>query len=181
MARLPDQVVEDLLQRYGQEELERVRGMIGSVTLREAARLIVDAFAGHAEIFIPHYWAEFYHDGHGSFGPTDARVLVFFADPDDDPRIDSGYPVRASELRRLTRDEYLEGLDRNLENKEAGLEPFMFVLPSVGPSAGEPFFDDLSRGAAQRLDPIALGELDAYVQEVIDEEGTEEKTATLRI
>jgi transketolase len=63
VALFADDAIEELLTLYGESELEQARRLIGSATLREAATLIVEAQAGLATIFIPHYWAEFYHDG----------------------------------------------------------------------------------------------------------------------
>ena len=63
MALLPEDAIEEVLRIYGQEELELVRTLIGSSTLREAAILIVDGVrgpdaSGQARIVIPHYWAK---------------------------------------------------------------------------------------------------------------------------
>lgn len=181
MALLPDDAIEELLRLHGADELELVRSRIGSSTLRDAARLIVDAQAGQAHIFIPHYWAVYYHDGRAGFAADAGHFLVFFADPDDDPRLEGGYPVRESDIRRLTRDEFFDGLARNEERADAGEPPFMFVLRSVGPAAANPFFDDLSDGAALRIEQLALAALDAFVQENVDEEGPEKRTARVRL
>jgi len=177
-ARTPEEVLDDLLARYGRQELDRVRGLIGSETLRNAARLIVEQ--GEALIRIPHYWAVYYHDGRGGFEAPAGRFLVFFADPLDDPRLEGGYPVRASEFRRLTPDEFQDGLERNQENFELGLGPFMFVLRSVGPAGAHPFFDELSDGAAFRMDAVAAAELDDYVQEIVDDGLSDKSTARVK-
>ncbi len=181
MALLPEDAVEELLRLYGEDELELVRTLIGSSTLRAAVRLIVDAQAGVATLFIPHYWAVYYHDGRDGFGPSQASVLVFYADPDDDPRLEAGFPVRASEIRRLTRDEFRAGLDENARRAADGEEPFMFVLPSVGPAGPHPFFDQLAVGAAARMDQLATFAVDAFAQEQLDEEGPERSTARIRL
>ena len=186
MALLPEDAIEEVLRIYGQEELELVRTLIGSSTLREAAILIVDGVrgpdaSGQARIVIPHYWAAYYHDGRGAFSAPGGRFLVFFADPEDDPRLEGGYPVRAEDVRHLTKDEFYSGLAENERRAALGGEPFMFVVRSVGPMAGHPFFDQLADGAASRMDLIAEGALDAYVQEQIDEEGPERATANVRL
>jgi hypothetical protein len=181
MALLPEDAVEELLRIYGEEELAQVRTLIGSDTLRAAARLIVDAQAGRADIFIPHYWAVYYHDGRDGFAAPGGRVLVFFADPDDDPRLEGGYPERESDIRRLTRDEFYAGLAENEQRALEGAGPFMFVVRSVGPAGAHPFFDQLAVGAAARLDQLAFAALDAYVQENLDEEGPQKSTATVRL
>ena len=211
MALLPEDAVEELLRLYGEDELALVRTLIGSSTLRAAARLIVDAQAGTASIFIPHYWAVYYHDGRAGFTAPGGRVLVFFADPDDDPRLEGGYPVRASEIRRLTRDEFYadpdddprleggypvraseirrltrdefdDGLAENERRAADGAEPFMFVVRSVGPAVpGEAFFAQLAIGAAARMDQFASFMLDSFVQDSLDEEGPQKSTARVRL
>jgi hypothetical protein len=181
VALLPEDAVEELLRLYGEEELALVRPLIGSTTLRAAARLIVDAQAGVASIFIPHYWAVYYHDGRAGFSAAGGRVLVFFADPDDDPRLEGGYPERATEIRRLTRDEFYDGLAENERRKADGEGPFMFVVPSVGPAPAHPFFDQLQVGAVERMDQLAFFALDSFVQENLDEEGPQKATARVRL
>lgn len=180
MALLPEDAVEELLRVYGEEELEAARALIGSATLREALRLIVEpqlAGGGEATLFIPHYWAEFYHDGRDGFSADAGRFLVYFADPDDDPRIEGGYPVREADVRHLTREEFYAGLAQNdLRHPEV----FMYVVRSVGPAGAHPFFDRLARGAADRMDQFAEFAIDAFVQENLDEEGPERSTARVR-
>lgn len=181
MALFPDDAIDELLRLYGEAELEQARRLIGSATLREAATLIVESQAGLATIFIPHYWAEFYHDGRSAFEAPGGRFLVYFSDPDDDPRIDGGYPVRASDVRRLSREDFYNGLAINTERAEAGQDPFMFVVRSVGPAEGHPFFDALAVGAADRMDQFAEFAIDAFIQENLDEEGPQKSTARVRI
>jgi len=184
MPLLPDELVGDLLTRYGFDELERARGLIGSSTLREALELIVDAQAGEADLFIPHYWAVYYHDGRGGFAAPAGHKLVFFADSADDPRLSGGYPVRSTDIVRLTRDQFEEGLRINGERRAAGLGPFMFVVDSVGPAVGSPFFDRLAEGAGSRMDPIAEESVDDWVQSLVDELPElrpERRTASFRL
>lgn len=181
MALFAEDAIDELLRLYGAEELERVRGLIGSSTLRAAAALIVEAQLGQARIVIPHYWAEFYHDGRGGFEAQAGRMLVFFADPGDDPRLDGGPPVRQSDARRLTREEFLAGLAENEARALDGREPFMFVLRSVGPAGPHPFFDELAIGAAARADFLVGLAVDQHVQDSIDEERGERSTARVRL
>ena len=181
MALLPEDAVEELLRLYGEDELSLVQTLIGSSTLRAAALLIVDAQAGEARIFVPHYWALYYHDGRAGFSAPGGRVLVFFADPDDDPRLEAGFPVRATEIRRLTRDEFFAGLAENERRADEGGGPFMFVVPSVGPAPAHPFFDQLAIGAASRMDQLAFFALDSFVQDNLDEEGPDRSTARVRL
>ena len=60
-------------------------------------------------IRVPHYWARFIHDGRGpSPGASGTgKILVWFRDPKDDPRYPGGiYPVRRSDVKRLTRGQF---------------------------------------------------------------------------
>lgn len=180
MALFPEDMLEELLTRYGLEELEAVRALIESRTLREAVELIVEP-DGLARLFIPHFWAVYYHDGRPGFEAPGGKFLIYFANPDDDPRISDGYPVTVDDVRHLTRDEYQDGLERNEENAQRGLPPFMYVLRSVGPAGGHPFFDQLAEGAAARMDQLARASLDTYVQDNADEEGPEKRTARIRL
>jgi len=157
-----------ILTAYGTSELERVKLLIGSRTLRDAIRLIVDVNEGRAELYIPHYWALYYHDGRRGVRPILASKLVFFADPHDDPRLAGGYPERDFDIRTLTREEYEAGLEENRKRREVGLGPFMFVVDATGPAAAHPFFDQLANNAASRAD-LAFGRgLDEWIQEMVD-------------
>lgn len=181
MAFNAEDAVEDLLLLYGESDLEIVRTLIGSRTLREAARLVVDAQAGAAAIIVPHYWAVYYHDGREGFAAPAGHFLVYFANEADDPRLEGGRPETIEQVRHLTREEFEAGLSENQTRAEDGDEPFMFVVRSVGPQAPHPFFEQLTQGAAERMDQFAEFALDAYVQEQVDEEGPERSTARVRL
>jgi hypothetical protein len=157
-----------ILEQLGEQEASRVRQLIGSRTLREALEVRVDAPLGLAELFIPHYWAVYYHDGRGPLVPVNATKLVFFSDPRDDPRLIAGYPVRATDIVRLTKEDYQLGLQENARRRLAGEPPFMIVVDAVGPAKPKPFFEDLARGAADRADNLVLAEFDAFVQDLVD-------------
>lgn len=170
MAQSPRELIRQVLTALGKDELRRARGMVGSRTLSAAMRLLVEESNSRARLFIPHYWAVYYHDGRGGVSPVSARKLVFFDDPRDDPRLASGFPERAGQIQRLTRSQYEKGLRMNRARAEAGRRPFMYVVDRVGPAAGRPFFDRLSRGAARRADPTVCRIFDQHIQEIVDEE-----------
>ena len=160
-------LIRKVLEEIGSEELARVKTMIGSQTLRAAIRLIINESEQRVDLFIPHYWAVWYHDGRGSVSPVTARKLVFFDNPNDDPRLAGGRPVRESQVRRLTKEQYQEGLRRN-RVRPPGARPFMYVVDSVGPSSPRPFFRQLEKGAAQRADPVVLREFERELLDWID-------------
>lgn len=177
-----EQLYLEILQKIGHEELQLARNLVGSRTLRNALQLIIEESLGRAVVFIPHYWAVYYHDGRGSIHPTTATKLVFFDSPEDDPRLEGGFPERASELRRLTREEFYEGLAINEERRENGERPFMFVVDSVGPAAPHPFFDRMARDASSRLGADIARIFDQHIQFDIDNDPvlkSEKKTAKI--
>lgn len=173
-----NQILKEILTAVGEAELDRVKKLIGSETLRRAIFLAVYASLGEAKLIIPHYWAVYYHDGRGAFGPTSASKLIFFDEPlVNDPRLNGSYNIRSSDIQRLTRQEYEEGLERNAERRRAGLPPFMFVVDAVGPSRPRPFFDQLSNNAANRAGPTVLRIFDRHIQDLVqnDEDVRPEK------
>ena len=59
-------------------------------------------------VHIPHYWAEYYHDGSGPVSMPKGRYMVWFRNPKDDPRLKGGYPVKSTDVKRLklTREQF---------------------------------------------------------------------------
>jgi hypothetical protein len=168
MALDREKIMREILTAIGEAELERVKKLIGSETLRRAIFLAVYATLDEAKLIVPHYWAVYYHDGRGSVTPRAASKLIFFDDPlENDPRLQGAYDVRASDIQRLTRDQYEEGLARNAERRAQGLPPFMFVVDAVGPSRPRPFFDQLSNNAANRAGPTVLRIFDRHIQDLV--------------
>lgn len=163
-----EQLYQDILDRIGQEELSRVEGLIGSKTLREALQLLVDANEGQAVLYIPHYWAEYYHDGRGVVSPVDNRFIVFFANPADDPRLAGGYPVRATDIVTLSKEDWEDGLAINAERRASGGPPYMIVVARAGPAGAHPFFEELANGASERATPLVLESFDVFMQDLID-------------
>lgn len=168
MALDREKIMREILTAVGEAELKRVKKLIGSATLRRAIFLAVYSTLDEAKLIIPHYWAVYYHDGRGSFGPESASKLVFFDEPlVNDPRLNGAYNVRSSDIQRLTRQEYEEGLERNAERRAAGLPPFMFVVDAVGPSRPRPFFEQLSNNAANRAGPTVTRIFDRHIQDLV--------------
>lgn len=75
----------------------------------QAALISEETSVGTGRLHVPHYWAQYVHDGRGpapSVGGT-GKILVWFKDPKDDPRYPGGvYPVRQSEVRHLSRGQF---------------------------------------------------------------------------
>lgn len=171
MALDRDLLFREILNKIGHDELERVKVLIGSRTLRDAIYLAVYASLGQARLVIPHYWAVYYHDGRAGFGPVSASKLVFFEDPlVNDPRLNGSYSRRAEDEERLTREQYEHGLMVNAERRAAGQPPYMFVVDAVGPSRPRPFFNQLANGAANRAG-FTIGRIfDKHIQMLVDDD-----------
>jgi hypothetical protein len=153
-----------------------IRPQIPSRRLRQAMRKTFDISQtrrAKGALFIPHYWAVMVHDGTRAFGPKSAQFLVYFANEDDDPRGPS--PERASDERRLTRDEFNAGMQRNrdleIQNPGGGPMQHMIVVKSprgrparVGAKAGTPFFSKGGEAFERQVDDLVFRELDAFVK-----------------
>lgn len=131
----------DLVRQMAEQIRERVRRTIESATLQRSldSRVVVneDGTVG-AEIFVPQYWAVYYHDGRGPVRPTSGKFIVYFQDIEDDPRVSGGrsYPVRAAQIRRLRLDPK--------EFRRLVEEGRLIVRSSVGPAQPHPFFEKLA-------------------------------------
>lgn len=165
----------------------RARPLIPSRTLRAALRIDEESEVSvvRAILSIPHYWALYLHDGRGPIQAKPGGFLVFFRDLRDDPRVQNGFPVRVSDVVRLTKEQFREGLRKNRAHLAAGGSPLevpMIVVRRVGPAAGVAFF---SEGLAGFVDdeggPIIAREFDRWIQSIVDDDLTERSTATVRI
>lgn len=78
---------------------------IPSRTLRNALTTYQTGNRGYMNV--PHYWAIYYHEGHTRpIIPRTASMLVWYKNPAQDPRLSGGYPVRRSQVRKLTSAEF---------------------------------------------------------------------------
>lgn len=159
---MTEEVYGDLIGKIGRAALRHVGPKINSVTLRRAVRY-ERLSRSRGRLFIPHYWAIYQHDGRGEVGTKSARTLVFFVDPKDDPRLRGGYPIRMKDIRKLTRDEYIEGQQINqqmyVENPAGGRMQYMVSVKIVGPTSpykSYKFFEDGMRMFPQEAGAIAL-------------------------
>lgn len=180
MSASADETVQRIVEAVGQAAFERVLPQIDSSTLRKSLQLIVERIpeGWQSRLFLPEYWAVYYHDGRRGFSSPSGGFLVFFADPRNDPRVAGGYPVRASEVRRLTAEEFDFGLHQNAIRARQGLRPYMFVVRSVGPAGAHPFFEEGMVDFVNEVDLIALDLFDRHIQAIIDEDGPARQTAT---
>ena len=165
-----------LLETFALVGEQIVLPQIPSRTLQAALQLIIDEPEMEARLFIPHYWAVYLHDGREGFSAPAGKSLIFYANPEDDPRIaGTTSPERASATRHLSRKEYEDGLERNALHHELGEKPFMYVLKSVGPAAGNPFFERGLDSLASSAEDEVFRELDNFVQRTIDDENLHDR------
>lgn len=95
---------------------------------------------GRIKLHLPQHWAKYLNDGHGLILPRGGRVLVWFRNPADDPRLNQGISPAFSEVvKHLTPQEFYDGLARNRESPE---DPPMIIAAYSGPTIGKRFFDN---------------------------------------
>lgn len=94
-------------------------------------------------VYIPHYWAVYYHDGRRPVKAKKGKRMVFFKNPKDDPRHHGKYPERLKQKRslRLSKQEFRR------------LRPKMVIARKVKGTTGEFFFDNRF-GMAGILTPV---------------------------
>jgi len=131
---------ERFLAELGKLALDKARGKVESKTLRDALRIELRPDIFGVSVGAPHYWAIYYHDGRGPVRAAPGKWLVYFKDPADDPRIKRGYPVRAADIIRLSRSQFLEALAKDQ----------LIVTKSVGRAKAHPFFTRGMQGMDQR-------------------------------
>lgn len=191
--RDPKAFQRDLVEFLGERAYERLRTITPSRRLRSTLNRQFD-FGRRADgtltvrLNYPEYWAVYLHDGRGPVSPRNAPKLIFFDNPDDDPRIrptPSGYPTKESEVRRLSTAEYREGLRQNRIRRAQGARPYMYVLDAVGGAAGFKWLEEGSAGSpgmrgflAQQSPAIVRRFRDYMRREVIVNESS---TARLRL
>lgn len=153
-----------------------IRPQIPSRRLRQAMVKVFDVSQtrrAKGALFITHFWAVMVHDGSRAFGPKSAKFLVYFVNEDDDPRKPT--PRRAADVRRLTKDEFNDGVQRNkelhLQNPGSGTMQHMIIVKTprgrparVGATAPSPFFAEGGKAFESRVDDIVFAEFDAFVK-----------------
>lgn len=171
MARTPERFLRDLLREVLTRAAARARPLIPSKTLRQS---LTKVFVSDtvAKLTIPHYWAIYVHDGRGPITKR-SGFLVWFRDPGDDPRTSGGlqHPVRASEIRRLTKTQFQAGLRANREHLASGGDPFlapMIVTKRVKGVTPTPFFSKGMVGFIDTAGPLMAKRFDNYIQQLID-------------
>lgn len=136
-----------------------LKTIIKSQTLRDSMH-VATTETGEAAVVWPQYWAVYYNDGRGPVRPVNGKFLVWFVDPDEDPRLASGYPVRATDIKRLA---------LSPEEFQALLESGkMIVTTQSGAVKGARFVERAGKRAANLAKPEIR---DAFRKHVRDDLG----------
>lgn len=166
-----EEFYERLLTKLGEMALRQVEPQIPSTTLRDALRLEISTalLRPRAVLYLPHYWAVWVHDGRGPVAPTERTWLVWFQNPKDDPRTAGGrnYPVRVSDVVRLTQAQWEDGLAENARRRKAGQEPYMIVTKHAGPvrfPESFAFFEAGMESFGVVVGPVVREEFDRHVK-----------------
>lgn len=96
---------DQLARSLAEDARQRVQRFIRSRTLRNAL-VVIEGTDGTFRLHVPHYWAIYYHDGRGPIRAKPGHFLVYFKNPDQDPRLRGGHPERSNQIRRLTKAEF---------------------------------------------------------------------------
>lgn len=99
----PEQFHRSTMETLEQRAFQVARQGIPSDTLRRALT-IQKLSLERSKLHIPHYWAYYVHEGSAPVNMPRGRFMIWFKDPNKDPRLDGGItPMRYSRTRHLTR------------------------------------------------------------------------------
>ena len=155
--------------RLGEEALVRARRACRSKTLQES--MVVIRYSDESvAVFVPHYWAIYYHEGSG---PISGKRMAFFIDKADDPRTAGArsYPVRVSDIKKLT------DVWTKEQIKAARKSGKLIFTTHVGPRGGNPFFEIGLAGFSAIADQIVAEVLTRALIEVLPREEAEIRLA----
>lgn len=115
---------------------------------------------GYVEI--PHYWAVYYHDGHGPVRARPGKYIVYFKKGKKhlDPRMQVGtwYPVRSYQEKKLSKAQFFAALKRG----------DIVVTKKSGPAKGKHFFTRGMRGFIQKADSYVMSEVKKWIDATVD-------------
>ena len=164
MAENPIQFSARLRQQLALAARDAARKAAKSKTIANSLE-VVRLPSGEFVVESPFYWAVYYHDGRGPIHARPGHKLVYFRNPDDDPRIGGAsrnYPKKRSDIKRLTKAQFY----RFLRDPNSG----MVVRDSVGPSKGDPFFTRGLRTFPARAGRRIAVEVSTFVRQNLGDE-----------
>jgi hypothetical protein len=174
MACNPQEVLVEVALRAAEAARRRARAAILALAtdsrrgkaLRESMEIRLEQVGSDQVdglVHLPFYWAIYYHDGRGPI--QKGKFMVFFSNPDEDPRIDGGsrnYPVRVTDIRRLI-------LSKSKFNRLVR-EGRIIMTKRVGPADPHPFFESAGlRGLQTEVTPIAIAEIETCIVDFLGE------------
>lgn len=122
----------------------------------------VGELESEAFVLTDFYWAIYYHDGRGPIQARPGKFLVFFRNPDEDPRINGAarnYPRRATDIQRLNmpKGEFLRLLRSGR----------LIATKRVGPAGSHPFFQVGFASLQARYGPKVVDIFSTHVLETL--------------
>jgi hypothetical protein len=149
MARTIKAFQKDTLAALGERanDIVKTPGNIHSKTLLQHMKFEPDpVFRYKGRVGVPHYWAEAVHEGRKGFGKKEGgRFLVFFPNPQDDPRNDPAYPVKLGNRRTLSEADYKSFKLENARRRKRGENPIMIIIPFPWKTGKETVGDTYSK------------------------------------
>ncbi len=166
-----------ILERALKRGTEKARTYCKSKTLKKFMyhRIEVERETNASGVVrVPHYWAKFYHDGRDA---VVGKLMVWFKDPNEDPRIKNGYPIYRANVKSLA-DLISPAKFRELRKSGA-----IYVKRAVGPSKKKPqnpFFSNTGgmSGLGSEVAQIGKEETYKYVEEQLRSRNLKNRTVT---
>jgi hypothetical protein len=172
---------ERILTRAGKAGVRRAKPNIPSRTLRRACIYVpldTTLSSSRGRIYIPHYWARFVHDGRGPVSPKTKKVLIWYRNPSQDPRLKGSKgrsPERFSSRPRL-----------NISKAELrkGIKSGKIIARLyAGPMTGRPFFGNQPGegmyGFKAEVSQIAREEISRIMREFTKEPNARERQVSI--
>ena len=141
-------LVRRVIRQYSRYLAENMTGGLGVRQTRDGLQ---------SSFLLEQYWAEILHDGRGPIEAPPGKLLVYFPNIANDPRVPLGvgglpdYPDRPSDIVSLTKDQFKLGMLRNValgwnafgtQNLGSGTAlPYMRAVRSVGRADAKLWFD----------------------------------------
>lgn len=150
MAKTPEHFIQQLRDELLQLAFVIAQPATAKWSLALALAIRIEAFEPNSgRLFIPHYWAVYVERGRpirspgGTMRPRRTTYFVWWRDPRKDPRFSgSTTPERASEVRRLTKQEWKFYMRQRRAQLLAGLQPDMIIAKSIKGSPPRKFFSN---------------------------------------
>lgn len=168
----------DAMRALANAAMDRARPKIRSRALQQGLKITKGRKPNIAYLYIPHYWAVYLHDDRNAFGPRRARWLVWFENPADDPRLAGGYPERFADVKRLTKEQFRQGMVENRLRRAHGERPFMHVRKFAPGRKGDEFFSVGLKDMDDVADSIMPAIFDKFVRSVVPRE---QRTTKVRL